>query len=117
VVCSHAQAQLPIKKVTKNITVNTTWHANNIYFLKSKIYVTNGATLTIEPGTVIQGDTSKKGCLIITRGSKLQAVGTPCNPIVFTSSRAPGKRKRGDWGGVLILGYAQINQPGGYCAY
>ena len=112
VVCSHAQAQLPIKKVTKNITANTTWHANNIYFLKSKIYVTNGATLTIEPGTVIQGDTSKKGCLIITRGAKIQAVGTPCNPIVFTSSRAPGKRKRGDWGGVLILGYAQINQPG-----
>jgi len=110
--CTGVRAQLIIKKITKNVTTNTTWHANTIYFLKDKIYVTNNATLTIEPGTVIEGDTAKKGSLIVTRGAKIQAVGTPCQPIVFTSSKGPGHRKRGDWGGLILLGYAQINPPG-----
>jgi hypothetical protein len=111
-ICANVMAQLPIKRITKNVTTNTTWHANQIYFLKNKIYVTNNATLTIEPGTVIQGDTTNKGSLIITRGAKIQAVGTPCSPIVFTSSKAPNRRNRGDWGGLILLGYAQINPPG-----
>jgi hypothetical protein len=37
-------------------------------------------------------------------------VGTPCRPIVFTSGST--KRKRGDWGGLILLGYAQINAAG-----
>lgn len=112
VFCAQAKAQLPIKKVNANITSNTTWTADHIYSLKTKIYVTNNATLTIEPGTVIIGDTVNKGALIITRGAKINAVGTPCNPIVFTSSKNPGKRARGDWGGLIILGKATINAPG-----
>lgn len=110
--CANAKAQLPIKFVKKNITTNTTWHNGSIYFLKGQIYVTNGATLTIEPGTVIEGDTTNKGSLIITRGAKIQAVGTPCRPIVFTSSKKPGRRARGDWGGLILLGYAAINPLG-----
>lgn len=109
---TSAFAQLPVKNVTKNITQNTTWNANNIYYLKNKIYVTNGATLTIKPGTIITGDTISKGSLIITRGAKISAVGTACQPIVFTSPRKPGLKKRGDWGGLILLGYAQLNAPG-----
>jgi hypothetical protein len=110
--CAHAMAQLPKVNVTTNITTNTTWTSDKIWSLRTKIYVTNGATLTIQPGTVIIGDTIKKGTLIITRGSKIQAVGTPCQPIVFTSSKRPGRRARGDWGGVILLGYAHTNSPG-----
>lgn len=105
-------AQLPVKQVKNNITKNTTWNSNNIYYLKNKIYVTNGATLTIKPGTIITGDTISKGSLIITRGAKINAVGTACKPIVFTSPRKPGLKKRGDWGGLIILGYARLNTPG-----
>ena len=40
-----------------DITTNTTWTANNTYLLDDGyVYVTGGATLTIEPGTVIRGD-------------------------------------------------------------
>ncbi len=112
--CAKMNAQTPLPKVyvNANITTNTTWTANKIWYLRNKIYVTNGATLTIEPGTVIVGDTIKKGSLIITRGAKIMAVGTPCQPIVFTSAKNKGSRARGDWGGVILLGYAHTNSPG-----
>ena len=110
-------AQKPIKQIGGGadslITANSTWDCDTVYFMKGKIYVTNGAALTIQPGTIIIGDTIAKGSLIITKGSKIHAVGTPSCPIVFTSSKAPNRRVRGDWGGVILLGKSSINQPGG----
>lgn len=96
------------------ITTSRTWDADTIYFLGGKVYVTNGAELTIQPGTVITGDTITKGTLLITKGSKIHASGTPTCPIVFTSSKGTGKRNRGDWGGVVILGKATVNTPTGF---
>lgn len=98
--------------VTANITSNTTWTANNVYLLDDQfIYVRNGATLTIEPGTVIRG--TGKGTLIIERGSKIMAQGTAAKPIVFTSAAPIGMRDYGDWGGVVICGAARHNLPAG----
>ncbi len=100
--------------VTANITNNTTWTANNVYLLQGQIYVKNGATLTIEPGTVIMGDKNTPGSgLFITQGSMLVANGTANNPIVFTSNQPAGSRAAGDWGGIILLGRAANNQPGG----
>lgn len=91
-----------------DITTNTTWTSNNVYLLNDGyVYVTNGATLTIEAGTVIRG--TGKGTLIICRGAKINAQGTADEPIVFTSNEAPGDRDYGDWGGIVILGAAQHN--------
>ena len=47
--------------------------------------------------------------LIVTRGSKLEAVGTATQPIVFSSGNPEGARAPGDWGGVVLLGGATIN--------
>lgn len=91
-------------EVTGDVTANTTWSASKIYVLKGNVFVTNNATLTIEPGTIIKGDKGTKGALIITRGAKIMAVGTGDKPIVFTSSIAAGARSHGDWGGVILLG-------------
>ncbi len=93
-----------------NITSNTTWTADKVYLLKGFNYVRGGATLTIEPGTIIKGDRDTKGSLIITTGSKIMAVGTETKPIVFTSSQAVGARGAGDWGGLIILGKAKVNK-------
>lgn len=101
----------PTTTVSTNITSNTTW--SGVIKLQNKIYVKDGATLTILPGTIIRGDKTSEGTLIITRGSKIIAEGTVNNPIVFTSGEAPGNRSEGDWGGVVILGKAINNQPGG----
>ncbi|MBP6827446.1 MAG: hypothetical protein KA165_12870, partial [Saprospiraceae bacterium] len=94
--------------VSGDISSNTTWTKNNTYLLSGFVYVTNGAVLTIEPGTVIKGEKITKGSLIVTRGSKLIADGTPNEPIVFTSNEA--SPSYGDWGGLIILGYASTNQ-------
>lgn len=91
-----------------DITTNTTWTSDNVYLLNDGyVYVTNGATLTIQPGTVIRG--AGKGTLIICRGAKIMAQGTDTDPIVFTSSQAEGDRDYGDWGGLVICGSAQHN--------
>jgi hypothetical protein len=97
--------------VSTDITTNTTW--SGIVLLKNKVYVKNGATLTIEAGTIIKGDKTTQGSLIITRGAKIIADGTVNKPIVFTSNEAPGSRSEGDWGGLVILGKAVNNQPNG----
>lgn len=89
------------------ITSSMTLKANKIYKLRGLVYVTNGATLTIEPGTKIVGEADKNGALIITKGSKIMAEGTAANPIIFTSEKP--SPKRGDWAGVVILGNAPTN--------
>ncbi|WP_316797963.1 hypothetical protein [Pedobacter frigidisoli] len=99
-----------VVEVTGEITTNTTWSASKIYLLKGFVFVSNGATLTIEPGTIIKGDKATKATLIITRGSQINATGTADKPIVFTSALAAGARSQGDWGGVILLGKAPVNQ-------
>jgi hypothetical protein len=99
--------------VSGNITANTTWTSNNTYLLNGFVYVKSGATLTIEPGTVIYGDKASKGALIIEQGAKIIADGTATQPIVFTSALPAGQRSYGDWGGLIICGRAPINVPGG----
>ena len=97
--------------VSANITTNTTW--SGVILLQNKVYVRNNATLTIEPGTIIRCDKATQATLIITRGAKINAAGTASNPIVFTSGEDVGNRNEGDWGGLVILGLAKNNQPGG----
>ena len=100
--------------ITTSITTNTTWTSGNTYLLQGQIYVKNGATLTIQPGTVIQGDKSVAGSgLFVCQGSKLVANGTVSQPIVFTSNQAAGARAIGDWGGVILMGKSTYNGAGG----
>jgi hypothetical protein len=93
------------------IRSNTTWTSNNVYLLQGVVYVDSLVTLTIEPGTIIRGDANTaNSSLIVTRGGRINAEGTVCNPIVFTSSKAIGARAPGDWGGIVLLGQARNNQ-------
>jgi len=100
-----------VTTVSADITTNTTW--SGVVKLMNKVYVKNNATLTIAPGTIIRGDKLTQGTLIITRGAKILADGTAANPIIFTSNEAVGARNEGDWGGLVLLGLAKNNQPGG----
>ena len=93
-----------------NISVNTKLFKKNVYILQGSVFVTNNATLTIEPGTVIIGDYESSASLIITKGATIIAEGLETDPIVFTSNRS--SRKAGDWGGIVILGDAPTNKFG-----
>ncbi len=93
-----------------SLTSNTILAAKNKYLLEGFVYVESGVTLTIEPGTVIKGDKSTKATLIVKPGGKIIAEGTVTKPIVFTSNQAKGSRNYGDWGGIILLGKAQVNK-------
>jgi hypothetical protein len=98
-------------EVTADITASTTWTKDKVYRLKGFIHVQDGATLTIEAGTRIEGDYNTLGAsLFIMRGARIEANGTADEPIVFTSSRAPGQREAGDWGGLILIGNGVINR-------
>ena len=116
----------PIVAVTGIILENTTWTNDNIYQLNQKVVVDNGATLTIEAGTIIKGSPgtgSLASALIIARGSKINAVGTADSPIIFTSTidnitcgQTAGTNldqdDRGQWGGLIVLGNAPCSFSG-----
>ncbi|CAN5900790.1 hypothetical protein BH11MYX3_BH11MYX3_30480 [soil metagenome] len=96
-------------RLNDDITADTTFLAKNTYVIPrlKQLFVKNGATLTIEPGTVIQGE--QGSVLVITRGSKINATGTAAKPIIMTSAQPTGQRTGGFWGGLLVLGAAPIN--------
>lgn len=110
-------------QVTSNITANTTWSKENIYVLTKRVYVESGSTLTIEPGTIIKGQTgagANATALVVKRGGKLMAEGTASEPIIFTcvaDEIAQGETVSpnmdaglaGLWGGVIILGNAPVS--------
>ncbi|MFA6469166.1 MAG: T9SS type A sorting domain-containing protein [Bacteroidota bacterium] len=88
-----------------------TLSSDTAYVLTGFFYVDSLAVLTIQPGTVVLGDSATTGTLIVRRGGRIYADGTKSNPIIFTSSKPAGTRNRGDWGGVVILGNAPSNKP------
>ena len=114
--------------VTSNITENTTWNTSEIYELAGRITVESGATLTIEPGTIIKGQAgtgANATALLIARGGMIMAEGTASLPIIFTSVADEITKEQvaagnfaspnldadanGLWGGVIILGNATIS--------
>ncbi|HVO75142.1 MAG TPA: T9SS type A sorting domain-containing protein [Ignavibacteriaceae bacterium] len=109
-----ALAQLtPVDSVISgHITANRTLTASKKYLLSGFVYVDSTFKLTIPAGTILFGEKDTKGSLIIKRGAKLIAIGTPSNPIIMTSQQPAGLRAPGDWGGLILCGAAKTNRAG-----
>ncbi|HEY7503362.1 MAG TPA: fibronectin type III domain-containing protein [Gemmatimonadales bacterium] len=102
-----------VDTLTGSITADRSLSADTLYVLSGYVKVAAGATITIEPGTTIVGDTAVLGSsLWILRGAQIDAQGTAEAPIVFTSGKPEGSRAPGDWGGLLIIGNGVINRSG-----
>ncbi len=69
-------------------------------------------TLTIQPGTIFVA-ASGSDYLVVNRGSRLNAVGTATQPIIFTArAQLDGTvtdDTQGLWGGIILLGRAPIS--------
>lgn len=108
--------------------VNLNWTTGNEYILQGFCYVLPPDVLNIQPGVVVKGvpgaSTNDFGVLFICNGAQINAVGTAAQPIIFTAQAdnvndpadipfagtAPASPAgRGLWGGLVILGDAQIN--------
>ena len=120
--CEYEQDETSVT-IASNITTNTTWTADKVYVLASRVAVEAGAELTIEAGTIIKGQAgtgANATALLIARGGKLFANGTAGAPIIFTSVAdeiMPGENVspnldptlNGLWGGLIVLGNAPIS--------
>lgn len=108
--------------VSADITTSTTWTANNTYNLQDQIYVKNGATLTIEPGTIIASTTSIGGSLAVARGAQIFVMGSEEKPVIMTSKAdvatwVAGNPKTGtwregvnEWGNLTVMGRGYISE-------
>src|SRR5688500_18932166 len=103
----------PVVVVTGEIDGTENWTSNFYYVLRGAVFVPEGATLNIAAGTKVIGESGSVGTLIVLRGGRLNAIGTREQPIVFTSDQPIGSRDRGDWGGLIINGFAPVNIEGG----
>ena len=98
-------------------TGTVTWTKDKEYILEGFVFVNDGQTLTIEPGTVVRfkpGKGENASALVVARGGKIIAEGTPDEPIIFTAEaddliNSVAKEERGLWGGLIILGNAPVN--------
>lgn len=98
-----------------NITSNQVWQncsPGPSVTLTGPVFVQPGVTITIQPGARVEANPGVNAVLVFLRGSRINANGTPTNPIIFTSNSPP--KDTGDWGGVVLNGFAQAN-CGGSC--
>jgi len=100
------------KNIKLNITDDCTLGADSTYNLQGLTFVKFGTTLTIREGATIKGKADGSlTALIVEKGGIINAVGTAAKPIVFTAGTSAPVRS--DFGGVVILGRAQLNVPTG----
>ena len=110
--------------VTGTISTNTTWTTGSTYIIDGTLSV-EGATLTIEPGTIIKfTESSELDVGYSESGSAIIANGTADNPIRFTSTASTPTE--GDWDGLWFysgtssetsLKYCIVEYSGGYSDY
>ncbi|MGE4288765.1 MAG: hypothetical protein AB7E36_08760 [Salinivirgaceae bacterium] len=102
-------------------TGTTTWTKDMDLLLEGFVFVNEGQTLSIEPGTVVRfknGQGATASALIVARGGKILAKGTKEAPIIFTAETdkldgSMDSKSRGLWGGLILLGNAPINTESG----
>ncbi len=115
---------------------DTTWSASETIILRDTLVVPDGLVLTIEAGTTIystrdDNDTDaasddEVGAIVVARGGRIEANGMQSAPIVFTAIEEleadcgldlnddgvtgpmPTPSSSGLWGGILLLGNADI---------
>ncbi|MFT6701832.1 MAG: hypothetical protein ACJAUM_001698, partial [Pseudomonadales bacterium] len=87
------------------LTNDTVWALTGPVFIGGD--KANSVSLVIEPGTIVFGSRGAD-YLVISRGSKIEAVGTESSPILFTSYNdvIGDEVQAGQWGGMIVLGNA-----------
>jgi len=100
------------------------WTNNNTYVLDGLVFLEEGAVLNIQEGTVVKFTEQPAGAasaLVVCRGAKINAIGTPDAPIIFTAAiddlNDPTDLGPSDvqlWGGLILLGKATTEKSGAY---
>lgn len=101
------------------ITASESWGAGSVHVVTRSVSVASGATLTIEPGTVVKFAPAIG--IVLEDGGGLEAAASPAAPVVLTSlsddttggdtngDGGASLPRLGDWDGLLTQGSAQAN--------
>ncbi|MBQ7252668.1 MAG: hypothetical protein IJS32_08720, partial [Kiritimatiellae bacterium] len=107
---------LPPQTLTSSISSDTRLRGHRCYIVSNSVTIASGATLTLQPGTVLK---FASGCQLTVNGT-LDAKGTRAAPIVFTSlkddehggdSNGDGEATLpagGNWNGIWVYGKADL---------
>lgn len=103
------------------ISASQTWPATCTVVIGGTVTVETppgspSTVLRVAPGSIVKGavgtTVANPATLVFQPGARIDAIGTQSNPIIFTSTAAPGARSKGDWGGVVFNGRGTVNGPG-----
>lgn len=100
----------PKKVIDSDISESITWHENDNIVIEGTVRISNGATLTIEPGTIIKF--AQGASLVVSQGC-LKANGTSSKPIIFQS--ALESSYPGAWVGLIFESGTSANTILNYC--
>ena len=93
----------------REVRDDLTFSSDTLYILGHQLFVHDGATLTIEAGTVVRAFGAHTA-IIVEPGGRIVAEGTREAPVVLTCSAPVGQREPGCWAGLRILGKAPVTR-------
>ena len=96
----------------REVSGDVALRSDTIYYLGDELIVSDGATLTIEAGTLVEA-WSPQAAIIVERGARIVAEGTREAPVVLTCTTPAGQRQPGCWGGLRVLGTARVTRQEG----
>ncbi len=89
-----------VSGVGRILAESQTWVCTNVFLLKAgTTYVTGTSVVDVQPGTLIRAEPGAE--LIFQNGTRMDAVGTPEQPVVFRAVSS-------HWGGLYLLGDAPV---------
>ena len=95
------------KKLEGIVNDDLTLDLSDNWLLSGGVFVDENARLTINQGGTVYADTEVTTFLSVKQGGYVFIQGESTNPIVFTPLK--DNPTYGDWGGIIINGYATIN--------
>jgi hypothetical protein len=95
------------KKLEGIVNDDLTLDLTDNWLLSGGVFVDENSRLTINQGGTVYADTEVTTFLSVKQGGYVFIQGESTNPIVFTPLK--DNPTYGDWGGIIINGYATIN--------
>lgn len=107
VISSQDDIDLDVTALEGDIECDLVLAADKAWMLSGDLVVKEGFSLTIEAGTTIKAEAGGTDVYIaVERGGQIFVNGTSANPVTLTS--AATSPEAGDWGGLMVMGYAPI---------
>ena len=108
-VVAHGSEALNRTGVERAVAGHLTLRRDTLYSLGDRLVVKPGATLAIEPGTLVRAR-GPRAEIVVEPGGRIEVWGRQEAPVVMTCAAPVGRREPGCWGGLRVLGLAPVEE-------